>query len=259
MFEKKNLTRGLESVLKNLPVNDGKLRFTTDTARLFLDNDTTRIEITDFVKGLPEGQIRGIVTPLPKFYYAADTRRLLYYHNGEWLQVNHHVEYADKDGVGNNIKNTYAPLNSPSLSGTPTTPTPTTSSSNTMIANKEYVDNSVGDINGLLSKYAPLESPNLTGTPTVPTPTASSGNTTIVNKEYVDNIVKNSIGGVTQIEYKVLSALPATGEKGVIYFIYNNSGETNNVFDEYVWVNDKFELMGPIKMEISTDFGDLDE
>lgn len=211
---KKNLTRGLESTLDKLPISDGKLRFTTDTGRLFLDCGTAlRIEISDFVKGMTESQIKSNMIPLPKFYYAYDTQRLFYYNGTTWVQVNNHVEFADKDGVGNNIKDTYAPKNSPSLSGTPTTPTPSSSSSGSMIANKEYVD----------------------------------------------NIIKNSVGGVTQIEYTVVTSLPTTGEKGKIYFVLNGSTDTTNIYNEYVWINNKFELLGAIQMEFSTDFGDLDE
>lgn len=211
---KKNLTRGLESTLDKLPISDGKIRFTTDTGRLFLDCGTAlRIEISDFVKGMTESQIKSNMIPLPKFYYAYDTQRLFYHNGTTWVQVNNHVEFADKDGVGNNIKDTYAPKNSPSLSGTPTTPTPSSSSSGSMIANKEYVD----------------------------------------------NIIKNSVGGVTQIEYTVVTSLPTTGEKGKIYFVLNGSTDTTNIYNEYVWINNKFELLGAIQMEFSTDFGDLDE
>ena len=81
----------------------------------------------------------------------------------------------------------------------------------------------------------------------------------IANKEYVDNIVKNSVGGVTQIEYTVVTSLPTTGEKGKIYFVLNGSTDTTNIYNEYVWINNKFELLGAIQMEFSTDFGDLDE
>ena len=43
------LSKGIESELPK--VVDGRLRFTTDTGRLFLDNGNERVEISDFVKG----------------------------------------------------------------------------------------------------------------------------------------------------------------------------------------------------------------
>lgn len=146
MSEQRNLTRGLESSLSRLSVVDGKLRFTTDTGRLFLDNGTERVEITDFVKGLSESQIKSIVTPLPKFYYANDTNSILYHNGSSWQKINNHVEFADKDEDGNNIKSTYAPKISPSFTGTPTTPTPESNSNELMIVNKKYVDNAITDI-----------------------------------------------------------------------------------------------------------------
>ena len=86
----KILSKGIEA---NLPVNIGlnKLRFTTDTGRLFLDNEgTDRIEITDFVKGKTKEEILGTLAPLPKFYLSSDTQELYYYDTtgtGEWKSL----------------------------------------------------------------------------------------------------------------------------------------------------------------------------
>ena len=70
----KILTKGYQSALDLLDIEHGKLRLTTDTMRLFLDDNGERKEVTDFVKGLTEEEIRSILAPLPKFYYASDTR-----------------------------------------------------------------------------------------------------------------------------------------------------------------------------------------
>lgn len=85
----KILSKGIEA---NLPVAIGqnKLRFTTDTGRLFLDNEgTDRIEITDFIKGKTKDQILGTLAPLPKFYLASDTQEFYYYDitDDEWKSV----------------------------------------------------------------------------------------------------------------------------------------------------------------------------
>ena len=56
------------------------------------------------------------------------------------------------------IRDIYAPLNSPSLTGTPTTVTPTSNSTATMIANKKYVDDSISAlINGAPSSLDTLK------------------------------------------------------------------------------------------------------
>jgi hypothetical protein len=73
------LTKGTEADLKSFV--EGKLRFTVDTGRIFLDTGaSSRIEYTDFVKGLTETQILALTTGiLPKVYMSSDTFKLFYY------------------------------------------------------------------------------------------------------------------------------------------------------------------------------------
>ena len=83
---KKILTKGTESALNNLPIDYGKLRFTTDTARIFLDLKDKRIEFTDIIRNYKEAEIKKIVAPLPKLYLSSDTHKLFYYENG-WISI----------------------------------------------------------------------------------------------------------------------------------------------------------------------------
>jgi len=169
----KILSKGIEA---NLPVNIGlnKLRFTTDTGRLFLDNEgVERVEITDFIKGKTKAEIIGTLAPLPKFYLASDTQELYYYDttDDEWkslavtttqyaVESGHSVnadtasyainaatssyastaDKATKDGVGNTITNTYAPLNSPVFTGTPVVPDVASGDNSSKIANTKFVN-----------------------------------------------------------------------------------------------------------------------
>ena len=81
----KVLSKGLQN---NLPgIEDGKLRFTTDTARLFLDDNNQRIEFTDFVKDKTKDQILSIESPLPKLYLASDTHELYCHDNDGWYSI----------------------------------------------------------------------------------------------------------------------------------------------------------------------------
>ena len=82
----KILTKGTESALNNLPIDYGKLRFTTDTARIFLDLKDKRIEFTDIIRNYKEAEIKKIVAPLPKLYLSSDTHKLFYYENG-WITI----------------------------------------------------------------------------------------------------------------------------------------------------------------------------
>lgn len=84
MAYEQHLTRGLQEAIESTPIEDGKLRFSVDQARLFLDLKDERIEFTDFVKGLTRDEILLLENPLPKIYLAADTLQFMIYHAGIW-------------------------------------------------------------------------------------------------------------------------------------------------------------------------------
>ena len=117
---KKILTKGYQSSLDETPIEEGKIRWTVDTAQLFLDHDDTRMEITDFVKGLTEEKIRSTLAPLPKIYLSSDTHKLLIFNGSDWLVCGEenptsvqHANVADnadkaiKDNLNQNISSTY--------------------------------------------------------------------------------------------------------------------------------------------------------
>ena len=89
----KIFTRGtqasLDSTTTVVPIVDGTIRLTTDSQRLFIDQSASRIEITDFVKGLTAQQILGTNSPLDKIYLASDTFVLYYYNKltSEWINL----------------------------------------------------------------------------------------------------------------------------------------------------------------------------
>lgn len=88
-----NLSRGLQSAINETPIEDGKLRFAVDTARLFLDLKNERVEFSDFIRGLTRKEIMSLNEPLPKMYMTSDTHELLFYHAGEW------ISFGGNDGV----------------------------------------------------------------------------------------------------------------------------------------------------------------
>lgn len=63
--------------------------------------------------------------------------------------------------------------------------------------------------------------------------------------------IASAVSGVTQIDYSVVEALPSTGKKGVIYLVAN-SGSGNNIYDEYIYINSKFEKLGSKEMDLSS-------
>jgi hypothetical protein len=108
-----NLTRGSQSDVYNTTIQDGKIRFATDTGRLFIDVGTSRIEITDYVKGLTYAQIMALNNPLPKLYMAVDTLQFYSYNFGtrSW-EVWGRGPKGDKGatGEGFSVYKTYASI-----------------------------------------------------------------------------------------------------------------------------------------------------
>lgn len=76
--------------------------------------------------------------------------------------------------------------------------------------------------------------------------TDKADKSTTYTKQQVDDAITNAIAGVTQIQFSVVQALPATGEAGVIYLIANG-----NAYDEYIYVNNAFEKLGSTDIDLS--------
>ena len=68
----------------------------------------------------------------------------------------------------------------------------------------------------------------------------------------VQTAINNALSGITGIDFQVVTTLPTTGVKGTIYLL-SNSGETNNIYDEYIWLSDssKWEKIGTTQVDLS--------
>ncbi|MEG3666138.1 tail fiber protein [Escherichia coli] len=121
------------------------------------------------------------------------------------------------------LVDTKAPLDSPHLSGTPTSPTPEPGTNNTQIANAAFVKAAITalingapgtldtlkeiaaainndpnfstTINNSLALKAPLASPAFTGTPTAPTASQGTNSTQIANTAFVKAAITALING----------------------------------------------------------------
>ena len=127
-------------------------------------------------------------------------------------------------------------------------------------ANKTTVDASLSStstnpvqnkvVQAELLKKAPLASPTFTGTPKVPTAAAGTNTTQAASTAFVIAAITAAMSGITGIDFQVVEKLPTTGTKGVFYLIAN-SGSGQNVYDEYIWVNGKFEKLGTRELDLS--------
>ena len=87
--------------------------------------------------------------------------------------------------------------------------------------------------------------------------TSSQVNSIVTGKGYqtasqVQTLINNAVSGITGIEFSVVSSLPSTGAKGVIYLVAHTHG-TNDGYDEYIWLSDsnKFEKIGNTDIDLS--------
>lgn len=127
-------------------------------------------------------------------------------------------------------------------------------------ANKTTVDGALSDtstnpvrnkiVQAELAKKAPTASPSFTGTPTVPTASAGTNTTQAASTAFVTSAISTALAGLTKIDFQVVKSLPTTGVKGTFYLI-KNSGSGQNVYDEYLWINGKFEKLGSREIDLS--------
>ena len=96
---------------------------------------------------------------------------------------------------------------------------------------------------------APLASPALTGVPTAPTASSGTNTTQIATTAFV----QTAIGGLALITISVVNSLPTTGQSNVIYLVPKSTSQTNNAYDEYIWVasTSKFEKIGDTEIDLS--------
>jgi hypothetical protein len=83
--------------------------------------------------------------------------------------------------------NGYAPINSPSFTGTPSGPTPAPASNSTQLATTAFV----------ATGYAPINSPSFTGVPVAVTAMAGTNSTQLATTAFVANALGASVAGVS--------------------------------------------------------------
>lgn len=81
--------------------------------------------------------------------------------------------------------------------------------------------------------------------------TSMSGTSTnLVQNKVIKAYVDNAISGVTQFDIQVVTTLPTTGVKGVIYLKAHSHG-TGDVYDEYIWTGSAYEKIGNTDIDLS--------
>lgn len=105
-------------------------------------------------------------------------------------------------------------------------------------------------VNTALAEKAPLDSPIFTGTPKAPTATAGTKDTTIATTAFVTNAIATAVASISTLSFEVVSTLPESGKAATIY-LKSKTGTTNDIYDEYIWVNKKWELIGSTSVDLT--------
>ena len=71
-----------------------------------------------------------------------------------------------------------------------------------------------------------------------------------VTQNEVNSAISNAISEITQFDYSIVESLPNAGVKGTIYLI-SNKGNNENIYDEYIYIENKFEKIGTTEMDLS--------
>lgn len=71
---------------------------------------------------------------------------------------------------------------------------------------------------------------------------------------YTKEEVNNLLGQASKFTVQVIEDLPETGKEYVLYFVTDPKGKDKNIKLEYMWIDNKFELIGSTQLEPTTIF-----
>ena len=69
------------------------------------------------------------------------------------------------------------------------------------------------------------------------------------NETYTREEVRNLVNSLIKVTIEIVEVLPSTGQSNIIYFVPKAHTETNNVFDEFVWMNNTWENIGDTELD----------
>ena len=67
----------------------------------------------------------------------------------------------------------------------------------------------------------------------------------------VQTAINSAIGNISSFSFEVVSQLPQTGNSSKIYLVEKTNTGTNQVYTEYVYVNNAWEIIGDTQMSIT--------
>lgn len=67
----------------------------------------------------------------------------------------------------------------------------------------------------------------------------------------VTSAIKDAVAGITSFKQTIVSELPASGVSGTIYLKSSTSTSTNNIYDEFIYINNKWEEIGTTEIDLT--------
>lgn len=71
------------------------------------------------------------------------------------------------------------------------------------------------------------------------------------NKKYVDDSIVTAIGNINQFEVAIVTDLPTINIDAHTIYFKSNSSSGNNVYDEYMYINNNWELIGSTQIDLT--------
>ena len=68
---------------------------------------------------------------------------------------------------------------------------------------------------------------------------------------YSKTEVNNLISTISTGGFQVVSELPASGESNIIYLVSKSQTSEDNIYNEYIWVNNDWELIGTTQIDLT--------
>lgn len=70
----------------------------------------------------------------------------------------------------------------------------------------------------------------------------------------VSSAIASAIGDLEGVSFSVVNSLPVTGDSSVIYLVADTHSDSNDAYDEYIWLSDssKYEKIGNTDVDLSS-------
>lgn len=80
---------------------------------------------------------------------------------------------------------------------------------------------------------------------------AGYGITDSMTSTQINTAIANAVGDITSFEFQIVQTLPASGEKGTMYLVLMGTTETQNYYEEFIYVNNAWEKLGTLGVDLS--------